>query len=216
MEQTIEYLNETRGAARFYAVEVVRFGADGIQAFEARTVIKPAARGTTGGGTPPDATSEGAFLDAVSDEAYRTVLREFFEVCRGLKLRSEWGTSGASFRLPTPDRTEPLTVAWVFQAAGPGWMGLRGLNLGYAAASARNTPSVAPALEQYTDAVSALHGAVAVTSAGLRAYQIPPATVVEQQGRIAEILAALVQQDPEDGANAASALESRAAGEHDL
>jgi hypothetical protein len=117
-----------------------------------------------------------------------------FEVFRGLKLRSEWGTSGVSFRMPTPDRSEPLSVAWIFQEAGPGWLGLRGLNLGFDAVTAKQTPSVSAALEQYVKAVASLTDAVPVKPSRLRAYQIPLSTVVDQQNRIAEILANLVQQ----------------------
>ncbi len=41
MERTIDYLSATMSAASFYAVELVRFAADGISAFESRTILRP-------------------------------------------------------------------------------------------------------------------------------------------------------------------------------
>jgi hypothetical protein len=204
MAHTIEYLNATTGASRFYAIEVVRFGANGINAFEARTVLKP--ESVVGGGSPPELTSEARFLEAIVDETYRDALHELFEVSRGLKLRAEWGTKGVSIRLPTPDRSEPLTIAWVFPSGGVGWMGLSDVNLGYDPSSAAKTPSVSGALERFLGGVAALPGVESVKPTWLRAYHVAPSVVVAQRNGIAEILASLVQQEGDAGGAAATGV----------
>lgn len=194
MERTITYMNGNSGWSQFYAIELVRFASNGIDAFEARTVLRPA------DSAPEDqaaVTNESKFLAAVRDTEHRQALHELFEVLRGLKIRPEWGSSGTSFRLRTTDRTEPLTVGWVFHEEGPGWMGLRGLNLGYDPGSAEKHPSVAAALDRYIGEVRALPGSTPVKPTWLRAYQVAPATIVAERNRITEILAALAQDPTE-------------------
>jgi hypothetical protein len=189
--RTIEYLNKAMPAARFYAVELVRFGDAALSAFESRTVLKPQ---SSGGTRPPvRTTDEDRFLASVVDELYREALRELLEVCRGLSLRFEWGTMGTSIRLPTADRAEPLSIGWLFPSVA-GWMGLRDLNLGYDPASATATPSVQPALEQYVAAAAQLPGAEPARTRSLSAYHFRPDAVVRNRNRIADLLAELVRQ----------------------
>ncbi len=192
MVTTIEYLNALTSTARFYAVELVRFSASGISAFESRTVIKPSTRLVGGKSSTP--IDEVRFLESVSDQAYREALGQFLELCRGLKLRADWGTVGVSLRLSTPDRAEPLTIGWLFPPGASGWSGLTDLTLGYDQASAQYTPSVAPALSEYLQKVAGLPGVVHVKAKGLRAYHLTPGALMAARHLVPEIIARIVEQ----------------------
>jgi hypothetical protein len=191
IERTVEYLNAAMPSARFYAVEIVKFSADGLSAFESRTVIKPSPRSTI---RTVGSVNETAFLESLGDDTYRSTLHELFELARSLGLRLEWGTRGTSLRLPVPDRSEPLTIARVFPGGGIGWMGLSDLTLGFDTTSADKTPSVASSLEDYLGQVATLPDAEAVKVRNLRGYHLPPTAVVRSLPQIAEILASLVAQ----------------------
>ncbi|MGH3089027.1 MAG: hypothetical protein ACRDSJ_17140, partial [Rubrobacteraceae bacterium] len=112
MERTIEYLNAAMSEARFYAVELVRFAADGLSAFEARTVFKPESSNASSRREAP--VDEARFLERIEDGEYREALRYLLEVCRGLDLRFSWGTAGVSIRLPISDSSRPRSVGWLF------------------------------------------------------------------------------------------------------
>jgi hypothetical protein len=188
-EQTVEYLNALTQAARFYAVELVRFAADGLSAFESRTVSKPTRRAKDP--KPIEYTNEVRFLEGIEEDAYRDALRELLDGCRGLDLRFEWGSVGTSIRLPTPDRPEPLTIAWLFPPGAVGWMSLSDLNLGFDPSSAEKTPSVSDALDKYLEKVALLPAAERVKPQWLRAYRLPPDTTVRSRHQILEIFAQL-------------------------
>src|SRR4051794_34102250 len=68
MERTVEYLNAVLSTARFYAVELVRFAADNLSAFESRTVRRPALRSP---GSERVATNEARSLEQIEDDIYR-------------------------------------------------------------------------------------------------------------------------------------------------
>lgn len=187
MERTVKYMNAVMPSARFYAVELVRFDANGFSAFESRTILKPSV--TNVGPSPIDEQA----VESIENEGYRVALQELLELCRGMGLRFEWGPSGTSIRLKTPDRPEPLTIAWLFPNRR-GWMGLQNLNMGFDQGSAKQTPTVLPVLEQYVDRVRALPGVEPVKPAWLQAYHLKPEVTVQNQHRIADILAELVRQ----------------------
>jgi hypothetical protein len=191
VERTVEYLNAAMNGSRFYAVELVRFAGDGLEAFESRTVLRPNPRAQQ---APLVNTSEGAFLDGLHDQAYASALRELFEVCRGLNLRFGWSTLGVSIRVPTPDRAEPLSIGWLFPPGKLGWYGLTDLSLGYDPASAEKTPSVRPALDRYVDRVSKLASAQPAKTPKLRAYGLSPSTFVTIASQVLETLAELVRE----------------------
>ena len=199
VERAIDYLNATMSEARFYAVEIVRFHGEALSAFESRTVLKPTRRPDTT--TPRTSTSEEGFLHSVHDEAYRGALQQFFDVCRGLGLRFEWGAAGVSIRLPTSDRPEPLTIAWAFPPGRVGWMDLRDLTLGFDPWSADRHLSTKSAMQQYLASIQALEDVEAVRSKNLQntAYRVPPSTLVNHQTDITEILAELVRRVNDEG-----------------
>jgi len=102
----------------------------------------------------------------------------------------EWGSVGGSIRLYTPDRREPLTVAWVFPAH-TGWSGLRHLTVGYDEGSAAATPSVRNALAAYVEAASVTPGAIPARARALRAFTFAPDVVRGQQEQLVGLLRGL-------------------------
>ncbi|MBI1885960.1 MAG: hypothetical protein HYS09_06570 [Chloroflexi bacterium] len=194
VERTAQYLNSVVAGPTIYAVELVRFEGDGVSAFESRTVLKPV-RGPRYGASAVSYIDEGKFFEAVADEEYKSTLRELLETCRGLGLRFEWGSAGLSIRVPTPDRPEPLTVAWIFPPGRSGWMGLRDLNMGWERWSADQNPSVQRVLEEYLEPIRALPGAESAKAKNLQGtvYHLSPENASRNFAQIREILASLVK-----------------------
>ena len=188
-ERTIEYLNAVIPAARFYAVELVRFTSATLSAFEARTVLKPA---LVRPGTSEVATSETRFLDELSDDDYREALHRLLEHCKRLGLRFEWGTKGASIRVQTPERAEPLSIAWLFPPGVVGWMGLMDLSLGYDPTSLRKVPTMATTFDDYLKDVAALPEVAPVKPSWLQARHLKPGAVIQSLDEIVDILTELV------------------------
>jgi hypothetical protein len=142
--------------------------------------------------TPEARLDEQQFLARLNDEGYRQALEALLEAARSVGMLMEWGSSGASIRLPTPDRSEPLTVAWVFPS-DTGWAGLRHLTLGYDTGSAAAIPSVQAALTQFVQAVGSIPGATPAKAKALEAYTFNPVAVRAQQVDLAGVLRRLVQ-----------------------
>ena len=157
MERTAEYLNSTGTGAGVYLVELIHFtNGAGLEAFEARTVLKPAA--TTTRASSSSILNRAQFLEKETDAHHRAWLDEFLDFCEGQGLLINWGTVGASIRVATSDRPEALSVAWEFPTGQTGWRSLTDLTLGYDPASALATPSIASALTDYEAGISALPG----------------------------------------------------------
>lgn len=195
MERTVEYLNATMPDARFYAVELVRFAADTISAFESRTVLKPELQSSGSGQVPPK--NKVQFLEQIEDDTYRSTLRELLEVCSGLGLRFSWGTAGTSIRVPIPNQKNPLSVAWLFPPGVSGWMGLLDLTLGLSD-NVGQTLSLAPALKDYVKKVAALPGVKPAKPDWHHGYHLAPEVTVRNYHRIVDILAELVQRVGEE------------------
>jgi len=190
MERTVEYLNATMSAVCFYAVELIRFAADGISAFETRTVLKPQLTST---GPERATTSEDRLLEQIENDTYREKLRDLLEVCRGLGLYIGRGKRGLTIRLMVSDRREPVTVAWLFPPGVPGWMCLLDLTLGYSD-SAGETPSVVSALEDYVEKIATLPGVEPAKPDWHHGYHLTPGMTVRNYNQIADILAELVRR----------------------
>ena len=188
MERSMEYLNMSMPSSRFYAVEVVRFSAGEVSAFEARTILKPNDRG-------PRAVnvSETVFLASLPNDQYRETMRDLMQLWRILGLRFDWGTTGTSLRLPIPERSEPLSVGWIFPGISS-WYGLRDFNLGFDPSSASRFPNLSTTLEWYFQRVSTFDGAEPVKTTRLRAYHFGPSAVTQSRKEIGELLAELVQR----------------------
>jgi len=85
-------------------------GTVGHAAFEARTVLRPPRQASEASGL---SLNETAFLDEITDAAYREALERFFDTSHGLDLRFEWGAAGTSIRLPSPYKAEPISLVWL-------------------------------------------------------------------------------------------------------
>lgn len=191
-EKTIEYLNAATSEARFYAVELVRFAAEGLSAFEARTVLKPETQSL--GSKQKEATSQARFLGQIVDDTYRKTLQELLEVCRGLGLHVlARFARGPSIRLPVQGRSEKVSIGWVFPPGVSGWMGLTDLTLGFNPKDVEKLPA-APAFENYVRKVGELPDVEPVDRDWLRAYRLSPETVIRHRRQIAEILAELARE----------------------
>ena len=104
MERTVQYLNSCGGRARFYMVELVKFEASGT--FEARSLVKPTP--ALGIRSETSVINEEKLLSEISDSSHRGAVARVLDICRGLHLRFEWGTTGCSVRLKVdqPSRSQ--------------------------------------------------------------------------------------------------------------
>lgn len=194
--RTIQYLDETMRAS-FYAVELVRFVASGAAALEARTVYRPEAGARRAG----PSLDEQAFLAGIDDVAFREALRAVLEACRDLGYRIVWGVRGASIKIPTMDRSDPLSVAWVFPDDQHNWSGLRNLTLGYQPASLRIRPSVAQIITRYGDALAAIPGGKRIVTANedLLGYEFNRKTLPGNESAVIACLAQLAHDVQQAG-----------------
>lgn len=188
MTRTLDYLNAVTQAGHYHLVQMIQFNGPDMTAYAAQSITSTAAPRRTPAGT---GASEAGFLAALDDEAYRQALSDIFDSCRTLGLTFAWGTKGSSIRIATPDRSEPLSVGWIFPA-GASWLGLTHLTLGYDSSSARHTPSVTDALGTYLERISQIPGATAAKAKGLKAYTWTPPQVIAAKTQIIAALEALV------------------------
>jgi hypothetical protein len=198
MERTAEYLNANGGNARFYLVELIRFSNGAIDAFEARTVVKPqpSRSGATSNSTKLNAAT---FLESEPDEHRRDRLDHFLEFCTGLGLSVFWGTSGISVRMPTPDGPELLSVAWIHPSGVVGWMGLTGMALGYDTGSASSHPTLKEPLNIYVSALQSLSGATPAKAKNIAAAVFGPDAEAKHIAAIEERIASLVEASASAG-----------------
>ncbi len=134
---------------------------------------------------------EATFLQGIDDDGYRNAMRDIIAGCIPLGLTLEWGSRGASIRLSTPDRSEPLSIGWVLPE-GAHWSGARNASFGVDPASLAATPSVAQAVTRYVDEIGKISGASAVPTKSLRAFTLGPNALPVAHARILEALAQLV------------------------
>jgi hypothetical protein len=134
--------------------------------------------------------AEQRFLDALSDRPYRSALERIFDACDAAGLRFAWGNTGASIRMATPDRAEPLSIAWIFPEEN-GWQGLRHLCLGVDTQSLAATPTVEEAVLAYADAALAIAGARRASGIGLRVAIFEPEVVVKVESQLTALIAGL-------------------------
>ena len=189
MRTTATFLNEQGGRSSYYLVELIRFTDGTLDAFEGRTVLGP--RPTRGSSTAAATLDRESFLDSEPDAARRERLADLFDLFEGLRFVLAWGTTGMSIRFPSPDREEPLSIAWVHPSGVSGWMGLSGLAIGYDTGSAANHPSLTPALASYRDALAALPGASPAKAKNLEAWVFNDAAEAANMSNIREVVATL-------------------------
>lgn len=187
MERTMSYMNASMTAGRFYGIELVKFAARDLAAFESRTVVKPPQKETRA----TVLTNESAFLEQFGEDDYRTLIADFIEQCRFIGLRLEWGSAGVSIRSLSRFRRDPLSVAWIFPPGRSGWAGLRDLNLGVDPSSAKQLVGAEKTIDWYIETLTALPGVEAVTLANMRAVRVPPANLPSLKASLEDILAQL-------------------------
>ena len=185
--KTIDYLNATSGGSRFFAVELVRFVADGISAFESRTLLRP------GRGLVPqikNADERSALLK--TDESYRAVLDRFFEACKGLDLSFEWGSVGTSIRVITSTGV-PISVAWWFPPGEMGWMGMTDLTVGYDPISVGRFPELTSFMDEFIGKVKALDRGQFVDKKNVKGYHFSQDSMERNINIFIEILSELTE-----------------------
>jgi hypothetical protein len=188
MTRSLEYLNATVRVGHYHLVQMIQFHGQDMTAYAAQSIMTISRTPQTSARGRID---EASFLDTIDDAAYRDALSDIFDSCRALGLTFGWGTTGSSIRMATPDRSEPLSVGWIFSDI-PSWSGLTHLTLGYDRSSAKHTPSVIPALTSYLEQVSSVTGASAVKSKPLNAYTWTPRQVIASKVQIIKALEMLV------------------------
>ncbi len=191
MTTSLEYLNTTMRYGRFYLVELVQLQGHDLTAHAAQVVAAPLKKAASGGATATSQANEADFLAAIGSEPYRDAMKAVLSACAALGLVVDWKTKGASIRIPTPDRKEPLSIAWLLPE-GHHSQGARHLTLGVDHASLAQTPSVGAAVLAYVEQVKVIPGAKPV-SGKLDGYMFAPAVVPGIKEAIVESLDALVE-----------------------
>jgi hypothetical protein len=178
--RTLRYLNATTKAARFSAVELVRFAGAGHTAFEARFVAgAEPTKGTSAAGKTALAGVDD-LLSAVSDDDYRHSLHDLFDALVSVEgLTVFWGATGCSLRVTVPGRG-PLSTGWIFPPGPPRWMGLTNVTLGWYEDSNGLVVAEAgrTALATYVDTLGALAGAKKPKPEAIRGFTFAPADFV--------------------------------------
>lgn len=187
--RTIEYLNAV-ARPRFYAVEVVRFTGDGIDAFESRVTLRPLSRSTD----PRTSLDETEFLGRFEGAPHEEAVRDLYQAATGLGCTIFWGAVGIAIRVPVPDRNAPVTVAWLYPPGTIGWSELTDITLGHDPGTLKKLPRGAALIEPYTEGIGRLEGAERVEKYGLAAYHFKPEHAAELGQQFVEALADLVSK----------------------
>jgi hypothetical protein len=193
MAVSVDYLNATMRVGSFFLVQVVRLEGSGQTAYSAQ-VMATTARSTSSSSSHGAAAgaNESDFLAAITDPDYQEAISDLLSGARSLGLVLQWYSKGASIRLRTPDRHEPLSVGWVF-LEGAQWYRARHVTLGADEASLTQTPSVAQAVREYRRRVQSLPGALPV-GGKLDAYLFLPNDFPGVKNQVLQTLEKLVTQ----------------------
>jgi hypothetical protein len=193
-------------AARFSAVELVRFSGEGYGAFEARFVAGAGPSSTPAGSSKASLAGIEDFVELVADDDYRHVLQDLFEAFAKIDdLTVFWGTTGCSLRVAIPGRS-PLSVGWLFPPGPQRWMGLTDVTLGWYLDT--NGLAVSPggqeALNTYRAQIETLPGGAPPKSGSIQGRTFPPAAVMQHADQIVdavrEVALALVEAAGSTGA----------------
>lgn len=194
MKSSLEYLNSTMRVAQFYLVEVIQLTGADLTAHAAQVVASPPRKqaGSHAGNRSRDRADQETFLASLPAEAERAAMAELFDACASLGIEIKWRSKGASLRIPTPDRKQPLSIAWVFPD-GEGWSVTRDLSLGVDHSSLAKTPSVAAAVHAYLARVRSIPHGERIEGKNVEAVAFRPAHVPEAVPHIVSALESLVQ-----------------------
>lgn len=188
MNDSTRYLNETTKYGKYFLVEVIRLDGETQRAYAAQVVQKPARRSGNSGGVASKAT-EADFLAAIGAPAYREAMSELFSTVAALGLVVAWYSKGASIRLKSPDRSEPISVGWVFLEGGQ-WYTAKHVTLGVDPATLKNHPTVAAAIGTFCDKLKGVPGG-RPTTGNLDAVIFEPEVLPTVKAQLFELLAEL-------------------------
>ena len=191
MTTSLEYLNATLRYGRFYLMELVRLQGQDLVAHAAQIVATPTNRGPVTQTPASGQANEADFLAQIPADDYREAIRDILATAITLGMAIHWGSKGASIRIRTPDRNEPLSIGWVF-LEGDQWFGARHLTFGVDLTTLANTPSVRQPVEVFIEQVRAIYGAKPVPTK-LNAYTFEPHILPTAKDALIEVLEALVQ-----------------------
>ncbi len=193
MQTSLEYMNATMRFGRFFLVEIVQLAGADLTAHAAQVVAAPPKRGVTGaGGAAASQADEAALMAGTADEAYRNALRDVLAACTTLGLEVKWRSVGASIRIQTPDRRQPLSIGWVLPE-GKHWQGARFVSFGVDPWSLNNTPSVEAIVNNFTESLSRISGAQPI-SGKLTAFSFGPSVLPAVYRDIIAVLETFTQE----------------------
>jgi hypothetical protein len=155
MRDSVRYLNETIRYGKYFLVELVRLDGANRKGYAAQVVEKPATRSTATG--TASKANETDFLTAIPDPAYREAVSELFSTVSVLGLVLAWYSKGASIRLKSPDRTEPISIGWVFLEGGQ-WYTAKHVTFGVDPSTLKNHPTLAPAIMAFCESLKQVPG----------------------------------------------------------
>lgn len=159
MNSSVDYLNAVSAKGRYHLVQVTRLEGKGLAAYSAQVVAKPTKSTQSAGGSTAAQITEAAFLQQIADVDYHDALADILASARKLGYKIAWYSRGASLRIKTIDRPEPLSIGWVF-LEGAQWYGARHVTLGVDPASLLVTPSVKVPVEAFVSEVRTISGGV--------------------------------------------------------
>lgn len=190
MQVSLEYMNATMRFGRFYLVEIVQLEGGELTAHAAQVVAAPPKRGSSADRAEAGQADETAFLASIENPPYRDAIRDILATCVTLGLEVKWRSVGASIRIQTPDRKQPLSLGWLLPP-GTHWQGARDFSFGVDHSSMEATPSVREAVVAYIRRMSEVPGAKPVPSK-LDAFTFGPDVLPRVAADIVAILEQLV------------------------
>lgn len=163
MQVSLEYMNATMRHGRFYLIEIVQLAGGELIAHAAQVVAAPPKKTAIGATGLISQTDESAFLNGIVDDSYRDAMRDILAGCAALGFDVKWGSRGASIRIATPDRREPLSIGWVLPE-GSQWFGARHASFGVDRDTLALVPSVKEPVDRFVLAVRGIAGGAPVAS----------------------------------------------------
>lgn len=183
--KTIEYLNEV-SKLRFYAVEVVRFCAENLEAFEARFILGPPLKASTS--NIRVTISEMEFLSGFADEFYRDTVERLLQSVKEMGYTVNPGSKGVSVRRRIPGSEVEVTVAWIAppsERVGPGG---RDVTLGTLTQPKGVPPHIVSQLERAFLTNADEFGDFAPISGNAKGIRLTPENFVEKQQETVQCL----------------------------
>jgi len=187
MKDSASYLNETTRYGKYFLIEIIRLDGHNQKAYAAQVVQAPSTR--SGPDRPVSKATETDFLAAIADASYREAMSELFATTTALGLQLVWYTKGASIRLKTPDRTEPISIGWLFLEGGQ-WSGAKHVTFGVDPGTLKNHPTVATAITAFCEKLKAVPGGKPTTGV-LNAVIFEPDVFPGVKGELFDLLGQL-------------------------